>query len=205
MNDKQLNILVIDEDHARAAMLEEALVEAGYTHVVTIKSTSNLHERIAALAPDMVIIDLQNPDRDTLEGMFQVTRSVKKPIAMFVDQSDGDMIKRAVEAGVSAYVVDGLKRDRVTAVVDVAVNRFEAFQKVTDERDAARTALADRKTIDRAKGLLMQHRGISESEAYNLLRNAAMQQSKKMSDIAESIITAMELDAQLLGGKRDAG
>jgi response regulator NasT len=205
MNDKQLNILVIDEDHARAAMLEEALVEAGYTHVVTIKSTSNLHERIAALAPDMVIIDLQNPDRDTLEGMFQVTRSVKKPIAMFVDQSDGDMIKRAVEAGVSAYVVDGLKRDRVTAVVDVAVNRFEAFQKVTEERDAARTALADRKTIDRAKGLLMQHRGISESEAYNLLRNAAMQQSKKMSDIAESIITAMELDAQLLGGKRDAG
>lgn len=205
MSEKALNILVIDEDPARAALLEEALVEDGYTHVVTIQSTSNLHQRIAALAPDMVIIDLQNPDRDTLEGMFQVTRSVKKPIAMFVDQSDGETIKRAVEAGVSAYVVDGLKRDRVTAIVDVAVSRFESFRKLTEERDAARTALADRKTIDRAKGLLMEHRSISEGEAYSLMRNAAMQQSRKMAEIASSIITAMELDAQILGGGRNAG
>jgi response regulator NasT len=205
MSEKALNILVIDDDPARAALLEEALVEAGYTHVVTIQSTSNLHQRIAALAPDMVIIDLQNPDRDTLEGMFQVTRSVKKPIAMFVDQSDGEMIKRAVEAGVSAYVVDGLKRDRVTAVVEVAVSRFESFQKITSERDEARTALADRKTIDRAKGLLMQHRKITEDEAYRLMRNAAMQHSQKMSEIASSIITAMELDAQIVGGESHAG
>lgn len=205
MIDRDLNILVIDEDPGRAMLLEEALVDAGYRHVVTIQSTTNLHDRIAALAPDMVIVDLQNPDRDTLEGMFQVTRSVKKPIAMFVDQSDGEMIKRAVEAGVSAYVVDGLKRDRVQAVVDVAVNRFETFQKITDERDAARTALADRKTIDRAKGLLMQHRGVSEDQAYKLMRNAAMKQSRKLVDIAQSIITAMELDAQLMGGERHVG
>ncbi|WP_286828050.1 MULTISPECIES: ANTAR domain-containing response regulator [Kordiimonas] len=204
MADKDLNILVIDEDPGRAMLLEEALVDAGYTHVVTIQSTTNLHQRIAALAPDMVIVDLQNPDRDTLEGMFQVTKSVKKPIAMFVDQSDGEMIRRAVEAGVSAYVVDGLKRDRVQAVVDVAVNRFETFQRLTDERDAARNALADRKTIDRAKGLLMQHRRISEDDAYKLMRGAAMKQSRKLVDIAQSIITAMELDAQLMDGGRDA-
>ncbi|SDE53827.1 ANTAR domain-containing response regulator [Kordiimonas lacus] len=204
MADKDLNILVIDEDPGRAMLLEEALVDAGYTHVVTIQSTTNLHQRIAALAPDMVIVDLQNPDRDTLEGMFQVTKSVKKPIAMFVDQSDGEMIRRAVEAGVSAYVVDGLKRDRVQAVVDVAVNRFETFQRLTDERDAARNALADRKTIDRAKGLLMQHRKISEDDAYKLMRGAAMKQSRKLVDIAQSIITAMELDAQLMDGGRDA-
>ncbi len=204
MADKDLNILVIDEDPGRAMLLEEALVEAGYTHVVTIQSTTNLHQRIAALAPDMVIVDLQNPDRDTLEGMFQVTKSVKKPIAMFVDQSDGEMIRRAVEAGVSAYVVDGLKRDRVQAVVDVAVNRFETFQRLTDERDAARSALADRKTIDRAKGLLMQHRKISEDDAYKLMRGAAMKQSRKLVEIAQSIITAMELDAQLMDGGRNA-
>jgi len=204
MADKDLNILVIDEDPGRAMLLEEALVEAGYTHVVTIQSTTNLHQRIAALAPDMVIVDLQNPDRDTLEGMFQVTKSVKKPIAMFVDQSDGEMIRRAVEAGVSAYVVDGLKRDRVQAVVDVAVNRFETFQRLTDERDAARNALADRKTIDRAKGLLMDHRKISEDDAYKLMRGAAMKQSRKLVEIAQSIITAMELDAQLMEGGRDA-
>lgn len=204
MADKDLNILVIDEDPGRAMLLEEALVDAGYTHVVTIQSTTNLHQRIAALAPDMVIVDLQNPDRDTLEGMFQVTKSVKKPIAMFVDQSDGEMIRRAVEAGVSAYVVDGLKRDRVQAVVDVAVNRFETFQRLTDERDAARNALADRKTIDRAKGLLMQHKKISEDDAYKLMRGAAMKQSRKLVDIAQSIITAMELDSQLMDGGRDA-
>jgi len=204
MVDKDLNILVIDEDPGRAMLLEEALVDAGYTHVVTIQSTTNLHQRIAALAPDMVIVDLQNPDRDTLEGMFQVTKSVKKPIAMFVDQSDGEMIRRAVEAGVSAYVVDGLKRDRVQAVVDVAVNRFETFQRLTDERDAARNALADRKTIDRAKGLLMQHRKISEDDAYKLMRGAAMKQSRKLVEIAQSIITAMELDAQLMDGGRNA-
>ncbi len=204
MADKDLNILVIDEDPGRAMLLEEALVAAGYTHVVTIQSTTNLHQRIAALAPDMVIVDLQNPDRDTLEGMFQVTKSVKKPIAMFVDQSDGEMIRRAVEAGVSAYVVDGLKRDRVQAVVDVAVNRFETFQRLTDERDAARNALADRKTIDRAKGLLMQHRKISEDDAYKLMRGAAMKQSRKLVEIAQSIITAMELDAQLMDGGRNA-
>ncbi len=193
-----MNILIIDEDPSRTAILEEALVAAGYTQVVSIQSTVNLRERIAALAPDMVIIDLQNPDRETLEGMFQVTRTVKKPIAMFVDRSDGDMTRRSVEAGVSAYVVDGLKRERVTAVVDVAVSRFENFQKLTSERDEARTALADRKVIDKAKGLLMQHRSISESEAYSIMRNAAMQQSRKLSDIAESVITAMELDSQIM-------
>lgn len=193
-----MNILIIDEDPSRTAILEEALVAAGHTQVVSIQSTVNLRERIAALAPDMVIIDLQNPDRETLEGMFQVTRTVKKPIAMFVDRSDGDMTRRSVEAGVSAYVVDGLKRERVTAVVDVAVSRFENFQKLTSERDEARTALANRKVVDKAKGLLMQHRSISESEAYSIMRNAAMQQSRKLSDIAESVITAMELDAQIL-------
>lgn len=200
MAEKDLNILVIDEDPARAILLEESLVDAGYKHVVTIRSTSNLQERIVALAPDMVIIDLQNPDRQTLEGMFEMSMSVKKPIAMFVDQSDGEMIKRAVESGVSAYVVDGLKRDRVQAVVDVAVSRFDSFRKLTEERDAARTALADRKTIDRAKGLLMQHRKVSEDEAYRLMRGAAMRQSRKMVEIAASIITAIELDTGLVGG-----
>lgn len=197
MSDRLLNILIIDEDPARTALLEEALVGAGYPHVVCIQSSINLKERIAALAPDMVIIDLQNPDRATLEGMFEVTQTVKKPIAMFVDRSDGDMIKRSVEAGVSAYVVDGLKRERVTAVVELAVSRFESFQKLTSERDEARSALADRKTIDRAKGLLMQGRGISESEAYTLMRRAAMKQSRKIVDIAHSIITATALDADI--------
>lgn len=194
MRDHDLNILVIDEDPARAAVLEEALVSAGYSHVVTIQSTTNLRTRVAALCPDMIIIDLQNPDRKKLEDLFEVTRQVQKPIAMFVDQSDGETTRRAMEAGVSAYVVDGLKGERVHAVVDVAINRFEAFQKLVNERDTARTELLDRKLIDRAKGLLMEHRNINEDEAYKLLRNTAMRQSRKISTVADSIITAYSLE-----------
>ncbi len=200
MKDKELNILVIDEDPGRAAILEEALVEAGYTHVVTIRTANNLHQRIMAIEPDVVIIDLENPDRDTLENMFEVSRAVHRPIAMFVDQADGDSIRRAMEAGVSAYIVDGLKKDRVRPIVEVAVNRFEAFSKLIQERDEARTALAGRKLIDRAKGLLMDRRRITEEEAYKVMRKAAMQQSKKMSEIAESVITAFELETNLTGG-----
>lgn len=193
MTEKDLNILVIDEDPERAALLEDALLEGGYTHVVTIQSTKNLRQRVDALAPDLVIVDIANPDAQTLDGVFEVTKLVKKPIAMFVDQSDSDTIRRAMDAGVSAYVVDGLKRDRVRAVVQVALTRFESLERLTQERDDARTALAERKVIDRAKGLLMTQRSISEDDAYKLLRNAAMKQSRKLSDIAESIITAAEL------------
>ena len=194
-----LNILVIDDDPARAAVLEAALVEAGHAHVATIQCTTNLRQRIAAIAPDMVIIDLKNPDRERLERVFDVTRTVQKPVAMFVDKSDGDMVRRSVDAGVSAYVVDGLKRERVKPVVELAVSRFESFKKLTQERDEARNALADRKTIDRAKGLLMRHRGIDEDAAYGMMRKAAMQQSKKLVHIADSLITALEMDQDLLG------
>lgn len=205
MSDKGLNILLIDEDPARAALLEGALVEAGYTYVVTLQKTTNLQRRIVAIQPDMVIIDLQNPDRDTLENMFEVTRSVKKPIAMFVDKSDRETTRRAVEAGVSAYVVDGLKKDRVLGVIDLAISRFENFSKVVEERDAARNALADRKRVDRAKGLLIYHKGLTEEEAYTVMRKAAMHQGRKMIEIAESIITALELDLDLSAGGRKHG
>jgi len=194
MTEEYLNILVIDEDPMRGALLENALVEAGYSHVVTLRTTINLAQRIVAMEPDVVIIDLQNPDRDTLESMFQITKSVKKPIAMFVDQSDRDMTRRAVEAGVSAYIVDGLSRERIQPVVDVAISRFESFHTLLRERDEARTALADRKQIEKAKGLLMKHRQITEEEAYGLLRKAAMQNSRKITEIATSVITAYELD-----------
>lgn len=195
MRENDLKILVIDEDPARAVLLEEALVSTGYRHVVTIRSTANLRERVALLAPDMIIIDLQNPDREKLNDLFAVTRAVKKPIAMFVDQSDGETTKRAMEAGVSAYIVDGLKSDRVHAVVDVAINRFESFQKLVAERDTARSELLERKLIDRAKGILMEHHNISEDEAYKLLRTTAMRQSRKISAIADSIITVHSIEA----------
>ncbi len=191
---RDLNILVIDENTDRAQVLEQGLVESGYARVMVIHSMSNLLQRVQALAPDVIIIDLASPDRDTLESMFQVSREVRRPIAMFVDQSDSEAITSAIEAGVSAYVVDGLRKDRVKPIVEMAVSRFNAFDRMRRERDEARSALADRKSIDRAKGLLMDKKGMTEQQAYAAMRQAAMRQNRRLVDIAESVITAFQLE-----------
>jgi len=191
---RDLNILVIDDNADRAAILEQGLVEAGYARVMTIRSMANLTQRVQALAPDVVIIDLANPDRDTLESMFQVSREVRRPIAMFVDQSDSASITASIEAGVSAYVVDGLKKERVRPIVEMAVGRFAAFDKLRRERDEAVSQLAERKVIEKAKGLLMQKRGMAENDAHAALRQAAMRQNRKMVEIAQSVITAFEME-----------
>lgn len=189
-----LNILVIDDNADRAAILEAGLVEAGYSRVMTIRSMTNLTQRVQALAPDVVIIDLANPDRDTLESMFQVSREVCRPIAMFVDHSDNAAITASIEAGVSAYIVDGLRKDRVRPIVEMAVGRFAAFDKLRRERDEAVSQLAERKIIEKAKGLLMQKRAMTESEAYAALRQAAMRQNRKLAEIAQSVIIAFEME-----------
>lgn len=189
-----LSILVIDADPDRARIVETGLVDAGYTKVMTIHATGNLLARIQAVAPDVVIIDLENPDRDTLEQMFQVSRAVRKPIAMFVDRVDNTSISEAVEAGVSAYVVDGLKKERIRPVVEMAISRFKAFDKLRRERDDAVNALADRKVIDRAKGILMKQRDMSEDAAYAVLRKTAMKHGRRIVDIAQSVITASQME-----------
>lgn len=189
-----LSILVIDEDPDRAAIVERGLVEAGYTRVAKIGASVNLVSRIQALAPDVIIIDLANPDRDTLEQMFQVSRAIQRPIAMFVGQSDGEMIRAAVEAGVSAYVVDGLRQERIKPIVDMAISRFAAFDSLRRERDEAQAKLADRKTIEKAKGLLMKQKGLDEEQAYAIMRKTAMQQNRRLVDIAQSVVTAFQMD-----------
>jgi response regulator NasT len=148
------------------------------------------------MAPDVVLMDLGSPSRDTLEEMLTVSRALARPIAMFVDQSDDAMIGAAIDAGVSAYVVDGLRKERVKPVLELAVRRFNAFARMQSELDEARTALADRKVIDRAKSILMNQRSLSEQDAYALLRSSAMNQGKKIVDVAQALITASDL----LGG-----
>ncbi len=186
-------IAIVDENPIRAAILEEGLREAGFTAVESIREMRNLLARIYAIDPDVILIDLENPSRDILEQMFQVSRVVRRPIAMFVDQSDAASIQASVEAGVSAYIVDGLKKERIKPVLDLCIFRFNAFAKLQDELDRARSALEDRKVIDRAKGILMKLKGLSEDEAYVLLRSTAMREKKKIGDIAQSIITASEM------------
>jgi response regulator NasT len=188
-----LSILVIDENRLRASVIEDGLRDAGYAHLTIVHDVAGIARRIAEIAPDVIIIDLENPKRDMLEAMFQLSRAVKRPIAMFVDRSDQAAIEAAVEAGVSAYVVDGLKRERVKPILDMAISRFNAFARMARELDEARSELESRKLVDRAKGILMTTRGLSEAQAYALLRKTAMNQNRKISEIAESLITAAGL------------
>jgi response regulator NasT len=186
-------IAIVDESPIRAAILEEGLREAGFTDVVRISEMQSLLSRIYAIDPDVIVIDLENPSRDILEQMFQVSRAVRRPIAMFVDQSDAASIQASVDAGVSAYIVDGLRKERLKPILDLCISRFNAFSKLQDELDRTKSALEDRKVIDRAKGILMKLKGLTEDEAYVLLRSTAMREKKKIGEIAQSILTASEL------------
>ena len=191
--DQSPKIVIVDESPIRAAILEEGLREAGFTGVVHIREMQSLLARIYALDPDIILIDLENPSRDVLEQMFQVSRAVRRPIAMFVDQSDAASIQASVDAGVSAYIVDGLKKERIKPILDLCVSRFNAFAKLQEELERTKSALEDRKVIDRAKGILMKLKGLTEDEAYVLLRSTAMREKKKIGEIAQSIITASEM------------
>jgi response regulator NasT len=194
-----LAVLVIDENRIRASIIEAGLREAGHERVTIIHDVIGIARRIAEIEPDVIVIDLENPNRDMLESMFQLSRAVKRPIAMFVDRSDQASIEAAVDAGVSAYVVDGLRQERVKPILDMAVSRFNAFSRMARELEEVRGELENRKVIDRAKGILMKSRGLTEEAAYALLRKTAMNQNRKISDIAQSLVTA----AGLLGPMGD--
>lgn len=188
-----LNVLVIDENSIRASIIDVGLREAGYDNVTIIDDMNGLARRITEINPDVIVIDLENPNRDMLESIFQISRAVKRPIAMFVDKSDEASIEAAVEAGVSAYIVDGLKQERVRPILKMAISRFNAFSRLNRELEETRGELENRKLIDRAKGLLMRSRGLSEDEAYALMRRTAMNQNRKIVEIAQSLITAASL------------
>nr|CAD6430435.1 chemotaxis protein CheY [Rhizobium sp. Q54] len=193
MQQADLTILVIDENVIRASIIEEGLREAGHSHVTVIHDIYGVARLIETQKPDVIIIDIENPNRDMMEHLFQLTRTVSRPIAMFVDRSDTASIEAAVEAGVSAYVVDGLKKERVKSILDMAVSRFNAFSRLQRELTEARTALEERKVVERAKGILMKMKGLSEDEAFRLLRQSAMNEKKKMAEIAQSVVTAAGL------------
>ncbi len=188
-----LSILVIDQDVLRASILEDGFLEAGYSRVSVISEIDKVMRRIVEIDPDVIFIDLENPNRDVLEHMFQVSRTVQRPVAMFVDQSDTAMIEAAIDAGVSTYIVDGLKKERIKSILDTTISRFNAVNRLRQELEETKTELAERKTIDRAKGILMKARNLSEDEAYKMLRKTAMDQNRKLSQVAESLVMAAGL------------
>lgn len=193
MESRPLSVLVVDENRVRASIIEDGVKEAGNATVTVITDITGIARRIAEIQPDIVVIDLENPNRDMLENLFQVARAVERPIAMFVDRSDHASMEAAIDAGVSAYVVDGLKRERVRSILDMAVSRFNAYSRMARELADARNELAERKLVDRAKGILMKSKGLDEEGAYRLLRKTAMNQNRRIADVAQSLIMAVSL------------
>lgn len=192
-----MRIAIIDTSTSRAAIISEGLRDAGLTDLVLVDPARPLLAQLEASRPEVVLVNLENPSRDVLEEFFAMSRALARPIAMFVDQSDAEATAAAVDAGVSAYIVDGLAKRRIKPVLDLAVRRFQAFAKLQQELHEARSALADRAAIDKAKAILIKRRGLDEPAAYALMRNHAMQTNRRIGDIAEAIITSEALMGDL--------
>ena len=189
----KLTVLVVDENTGRSAMLKEAIEEAGHNAIIDMDGTDALSNIVARMSPDVIIIDIESPDRDTLEQMRTISRDNPKPVVMFSDDNKPETIKEAIKAGVSAYVIDGLNDKRIKSLMDVAIARFREYQSLKDELNQAKNNLEERKIIDRAKGILMNHKHCSENEAYQLLRKSAMQSNQRMVEVARNLITSIDL------------
>ncbi|MDF1668659.1 MAG: ANTAR domain-containing protein [Roseovarius sp.] len=190
---KDLTIVVVEEDRDRAIAIVDALQEACACDVSIIGNSSGLARKIAARSPDIVLIDIDNPTRDMMEELTLASGPLERPVAMFVSGAAGGLAQAAIESGVSAYVVDGLSPERVKPVMDTAIARFAMIRQMRSELAETRRALEERKVIDRAKGLLMKAKGLDEGAAYALLRKTAMDQGRRVADVAEALVTASGL------------
>jgi len=188
-----MRVLVVDESDERAALLSDALTAAGHEVVATLSSPLELLRAVETKLPDVIVIDTESPTRDVLEHVVIVSQSSPRPIVMFASDSGGMAIRDAVRAGVSAYVVDGMDSNRVNSIVEVACARFEEFQRLKIELAEANLKLSERKLVERAKGLLMQSRGLSEDDAYHALRKLAMAKKQRLGDVAQQVIDTAEL------------
>lgn len=188
-----LSIIVVEADRDRALLIVDSLRAAGDFEIQVLSEPTGLARQIQARNPDVVLIDIENPSRDMLEGLALASGPLERPVAMFVDRSDEGLSAAAIEAGVSAYVVDGMKPQRLKPVLDAAIARFRMFQRMRTELAETKKALEERKVIDRAKGLLMKARGISEDDAYALMRKTAMGQGTRVADVAQALVTAAGL------------
>lgn len=190
----RLRIMIVDQNQGRSAILEQALTDAGHRVVARTIDEGSLLKIVTETQPDVVIIDMEAPGRDTLEDLREVSRDNPKPIILFSNNRDGDYIRQAVQAGVSAYVVDGLVKDRVMPIVDVAIARFREFQALRRELEQTRSQLADHEILCKAKLLLIQRKGISEDQAYQLLRKTAMNRGLRIADVARTLLALEGMD-----------
>lgn len=190
---KQIEVMLIDAHSGRSAILEQALSDAGYRIAIRIVSTDRLLQQVRDIKPDVILIDIDLPDRDTLEQLRDVGRNQPKPIVMFAERSDSETTAAALRAGVSAYVVDDLNPRRLKPIMDVAIARFREYQALRRELEETRSQLADRKIIEKAKGLLMEQRNLSEQEAYQSLRKLAMDRNQRVGEVARTVVSLLEM------------
>ncbi|MEO9654963.1 ANTAR domain-containing response regulator [Marinomonas sp.] len=191
--ENELTVMLVDNEPARAAIVEQAMRDNGYRVIKRLASARNLTQAVNESQPDMVIIDIESPDRDMLENMSRLTKDNPRPIVMFAEEDDSHHVEAAIRAGVSAYVVDGVQSGSVKALLQVAIARFREFQALRSELESVKSQLEDRKLIEKAKGLIMKHQGCDEPAAYQALRKLAMDRSQRMTDVARNIISVMEL------------
>lgn len=189
----KLRVLLVDEDEDRRRAVEATLTGAGYTVVGSIASGRDLMTAMRHERPDVIVIDVDSPDRDALEDLCCIARDAPHPVVMFTHDDDAEKMRTAIRAGVSAYVVGGVSGERVRPIVEVAVMRFEQHQALRAELQQAKASLAERKVIERAKGILMRQRRCSEDEAYRALRRSAMERNRRLVEVAQSVIDAAEL------------
>jgi response regulator NasT len=188
-----MRVLIVDESPERTVVLREGLERAGYEVVAALASPIELLRAVDEACPDVIIIDTDSPSRDVLEHVVVISRDKPRPIVMFSSDDAPDAIRDAVRAGVSAYVVDGLEPARVKSIVEVAVARFGEHQRLRAELSEANLRLSERKLVERAKGILMKSRGVSEDEAYQALRRMAMDRGKRLGEIAQQLIDMADL------------
>ncbi|MEM1026782.1 MAG: ANTAR domain-containing protein [Planctomycetota bacterium] len=193
MSSAHLRILVLDEDAQRGATLAAVLRVTGYEVVEWSSADAPLANLVGDAKPDVVLINLTSPDRDTLEQLALMHEKSPRPVVMFAQDDDAATIESAVRAGVSAYIVDGLASSRVKPIIDVAVAHFRQHQAVREELEKTKATLDERQFVDRAKALLMRQRDLPESEAYALLRKLAMDRKERIGQVAQQVIAAAEL------------
>jgi len=188
-----VRVLLIDDTRARARVLREALQDAGYVVVQATAAPLALMKAVERAQPDVIIIDVDSPSRDVLEHIVVMTQNAPRPIVMFASDAAEEKIREAVRAGVSAYVVDGIEASRVKPIIDAACARFGEFQRLRGELARARDSLGERKLVERAKGILMERRGLTEEAAYAALRSMAMDRKLRLTEVARGVIDTWEL------------
>lgn len=189
----KLRVMLVDDRDERVELLKVPLMAAGHEIIARVHPEDDLQARVQEWKPDVIIVDMDSPSRDTLEQMRCITRDQPRPIVMFAESEDRNLIQDAVQAGVSAYIVDGLGHKRVIPILEVAIARFNEFQNLRRELEETRLSLAERRTLDRAKALLMEQRGWTEKQAYQALRKMAMDRNLRMGQVAEQLVSMFEL------------